>query len=218
MNEYKISEDIYRDSLQLNKGSHKISEDIYEEAISLTSERISEIIMDSYHFSGRYWIWKMGIYSYKHDFPRMFKAGEMQIEAVGLKYLKSYPTIASMNEDYEQAHPDKLGITKFPPAYWAFANYLRNGDVVIACSTSSNVLAWGIIESQYFFKPTRKKGRHYRIVSWHKIEMPYIFTNKRAALFQIPKEETNNLKEALINKVESIPNALPFGFERKLFY
>lgn len=50
MNEYKISEDIYRDSLQLNKGSHKISEDIYEEAISLTSERISEIIMDSYHF------------------------------------------------------------------------------------------------------------------------------------------------------------------------
>lgn len=87
----------------------------------------------------------------------MFKAGEMQIEAVGLKYLKSYPTIASMNEDYEQAHPDKLGITKFPPAYWAFANYLRNGDVVIACSTSSNVLAWGIIESQYFFKPTRKK-------------------------------------------------------------
>jgi hypothetical protein len=142
----------------------------------------------------------------------------MQVEAIGLKYLKSYPTIAAMEEDYVKAHPDKVGVKTLPPTYWAFTNYLRNGDVVIACSTSSNVLAWGIIESQYFFKPTRKKGRHYRIVSWHKIEMPYIFTNKRAALFQIPKEETNNLKEALINKVESIPNALPFGFERKLFY
>ena len=50
------------------------------------------------------------------------------------------------------------------------------------------------------------------MVSWYKMEMPFIFTNKKPALFQIPREETNNLREALINKVDNTSTELPFGF------
>lgn len=208
---YKISDDIFMESLEPEK-AYKISEDIYEEAISLTHESVREMIADSYNISGRYWIWRMGNYAYSHDWERMFLKGEMQVEARGLKYLKSYPSIAAIENDYEMLHPDKVGITTLPPAYWAFCNYLRKGDVILACASATNLFAWGIVESSYNFKPTRTNGRHYRKVSWYKMEMPFIFTNKKPALFQIPREETNNLREALINKVDNTSTELPFGF------
>ena len=208
---WKISDDIFKESLEPNK-TYKISEDIYEEAISLTPESVREMIADSYNLSGRYWIWRMGNYSYLHDWDRMFMKGEMQVEARGLKYLKSYPSIAAIENDYAVLHPDKAGITILPPAYWAFCNYLRKGDVILACASATILFAWGVVESSYKFKPTRTNGRHYRSVCWHKMQMPFIFTNKKPALFQIPKEETNNLKEALMNKAEQSSTELPFGF------
>lgn len=208
---YTISDDIYKESLESNK-TYRISEDIYEEAISLTPECVRDMIADSYKFSGRYWIWRMGKYAHIHDWKRMFMEGEMQVEAPGLKFLESYPNIAAIVSDYVIQHPDKVGITTLPPAYWAFCNNLRKGDVILACASATSLFAWGLVESSYKFKPTRTNGRHYRKVSWYKMNMPFIFTNKNPALYQIPQEETNNLKEALINKVEHGSMDFPFGF------
>ena len=209
MDEFKISEDIYMESL--NKDNPLvISDDIYVESVSLEAESVNKEIEDSYHLSGRFWIWKMGNYSYRNDWIRMLKAGEMQVNALGLKYLKSYKSIADLVYDYEKAHPDRIGIRSLPPAYWAFANYLQKGDAVLACSTMSSFFAWGVVEGNYRFMVTRSKGKHFRAVSWHKMQMPFIFTNQISALFQIPKDETNNLKETLISRANKDLGHLPF--------
>ena len=44
------------------------------------------------------------------------------------------------------------------------------------------------------------------------MEMPFIFTNKKASLYQIAKEETHLLKETLIGKIYKDDLPLPFGF------
>ena len=209
-NDFKISEDIYQEALTLQNASFKISDDILEESESLTSERIQEELSDSFNLSGRYWIWRMGNFSYTHDWERMYEEGEMQVEARGLKYLKSYQSMAALENDYKKVHPDSVGVTTLPPAYWAFANYLRKGDVVLACSNATRLFAWGVVNGPYMFNITRRMARHYRLVTWNKMDMPFIFTNKRPALFQIDKEETNHLKEALLNKVVFDAERLPF--------
>ena len=209
MDEFKISEDIYKESLNMEH-PFVISDDIYEESISLNAEALNKEIEESYHLSGRFWVWKMGKYSYKNDWTRMLKAGEMQVEAIGLKYLKSYLTYFDLQNDYVKSHPDRVGIRSLPPAYWAFANYLRNGDAVLACSTPSTFFAWGIVEGPYRFRPTRSYGKHYRKITWYKIVMPFIFNNQNSSLFLIPKEETNNLKETLISRANKNSVLLPF--------
>lgn len=212
MNDFKISEDIYQEALSQQNDSYKISDDIYEESVSLTLENVKEKLIDSYKMSGRYWIWRMGNYSYCHDWERMYSEGEMQVEAPGLKYLKSYPNLTALENDYRNKHLDNLGVAIFPPAYWAFAYSLREGDVVLACRTATSFFAWGIVDSPYMFSILRKKGRHYRTMTWIKMDMPFIFNNKKPALFQIDKEETNHLKEALINKIVYDSEKLPFEF------
>lgn len=210
VNDFKISEDIYQEALSLQDSSFRISDDIFEESESLTSEIIQEELVSSYKMSGRYWIWRMGNYSYSHDWERMYEASEMQVEAPGLKYLKSYQSLSAMESDYKNAHPDNVGVTTLPPAYWAFANYLQKGDVILVCSTATQLFAWGIVNGPYMFSVSRRKGRHFRPMTWVKMEMPFIFTNKRPSLFQIDKEETNHLKEALLNKIVFDAEKIPF--------
>ena len=60
MDEFVISDDIYKEAIEgLTDNSYVISTDILEETASLTPEVISRELMQSFHFSGRYWIWKM---------------------------------------------------------------------------------------------------------------------------------------------------------------
>lgn len=210
MEDYKITPDIYRESLSFEDS--KISDDIYEEAKELTVDKIKEEIEKSYKFSGRFWIWKLGVLSYTKNWKRMFVANEMQMDAPGFKYFLSYNTLADFQMEYARKHPDRQGITTVPAAYFSFSKDLRKGDVVIVCGNSTNIVAWGIVEGRYLFLPTRKQGRHCRKVSWTKMNMPFIFTNKRQILFQIPADETHQLKDALINKFFQRSNVLPFGF------
>lgn len=210
MEELKISPDIYQESLSLN--SFRISDDIFEEAEKLTIDSIKREIEDSYRFSGRFWIWKLGVNSYAKNWNRMLETNEMQIYAPGFKYFLSYNTLTDFQIEYAKKHSDRQGITTVPTAYYSFAKLLRKGDVVIVCGCSTNIIAWGIVEGEYKFRPTYKNGRHYRKVSWTKFNMPFIFTNKCQMLYQIPTEETHRLKETLINKVFQHSNILPFGF------
>lgn len=210
MEEFKISPDIYQESLSLN--SFRISDDVFKEAEELTIDSIRQEIEASYRFSGRFWIWKLGVLSYSKNWKRMFEANEMQMDAPGFKYLLSYNTLTDFQVEYARKHPDRQGITTVPAAYYSFAKFLRRGDVVIVCGSSTNIIAWGIIEGEYRFRPTYKNGRHYRKVSWTKMDMPFIFMNKRQMLYQILAEETHQLKDALINKVFQHSNILPFGF------
>lgn len=216
MNDYIISEDIYKDSLILSEDSYKISDEIFEESISLNMELLKKEELNSYNLSGRYWIWRIGILAYRNSWDSMVDNGEMSLEAPGLKYLKTYPTLKLLEEAYAKVHPDKKGITVNPAAYYAFANYLCKGDIIIAYNSLEGIVGWGIIEGDYVFRPTRKTGRHYRKAMWCRMQMPFIFTNRKAALYQIPKEETHYLSETLVGKVYNDKNSLPFGsVERK---
>ena len=210
MENFKISPDIYQKSLSAS--SFKISDDIYEETQKLTIDSIKKELEASYRFSGRFWIWKLGVTSYAMNWKRMFEANEMQMDAPGFKYLLSYLTISDFQAEYARKHPDRNGITTVPFAYYAFAKSLHRGDVVIVCGVSTNIIAWGIVEGAYMFRATRKIGRHYRKVSWTKMDMPFIFTNKRQILYQIPVDETHQLEKTLINKTFQRSNVLPFGF------
>lgn len=146
----------------------------------------------------------------------MFLANEMQMEAPGFKYFKSYSSLVDFQKEYECQNPGSRGTDSRPIAYNAFANSLRRGDIIIACASNSTIVAWGIVESDYFYRPTRKVGKHYRNVTWIKMDMPFIFTDKPQILYMLQKEETHLLKETLVNKVyQQSVNALPFGFTNK---
>lgn len=146
----------------------------------------------------------------------MFLANEMQMEAPGFKYFKSYSSLVDFQKEYECQNPGSRGTDSRPIAYNAFANSLRRGDVIIACASNSTIVAWGIVESDYFFRPTRKVGKHYRKVSWTKMDMPFIFTDKRQILYMLQKEETHLLKETLVSKTyQQSTNVYPFGFVDK---
>lgn len=218
MKEYKISEEIYKASLLASSDSFSISDDIFEEADTLTVEEIQQEVLASYKFSGRYWIWKMGssVFYKNKNWQKMFLANEMQMEAPGFKYFKSYSSLVDFQKEYECQNPGSRGTDSRPIAYNAFANSLRRGDVIIACASNSTIVAWGIVESDYFFRPTRKVGKHYRKVSWTKMDMPFIFTDKRQILYMLQKEETHLLKETLVSKTyQQSTNVYPFGFVDK---
>lgn len=216
MKEYKISEEIYQASLVASSDSFSISDDIFEEADSLTVEDLQQEVLASYKFSGRYWIWKMGSEVYYRSWKKMFLANEMQMGAPGFKYFKSYPSLIYFQKEYEYQNHGKRGAVSRPMAYDAFANSLRRGDVIIACASNSTIVAWGIVESDYFYRPTRKVGKHYRNVSWTKMDMPFIFTDKCQILYMLQKEETHLLKETLVSKIyQQSTNVYPFGFVDK---
>ena len=211
MNEFKISEDIYKDSLALPEDSYKISNDIFEESLTLQFDELKQEMIDSYKISDRYWIWKIGLYAYKNFWEGMVTDSEMRLDATGIKYLKSYPTLSALEEAYLNVHPDRKGITIAPAAYYAFANNICKGDIIIVHNIKTGIIGWGTVDGDYMYRPTRVFGCHYRKVIWHKMEMPFIFTNKKASLYQIAKEETHLLKETLIGKVYKDDLPLPFG-------
>lgn len=217
MNRYIISEDIYNESMALPKDYYKISGEIADEANSLDIENLKQELTDSYKFSGRYWVWRINIYAYKNYWESMFADGEMRLSAPGMKYFNSYPTLAAMEFAYKSVHPDCKGVMANPASYYAFANYLHKGDVVIVYNSSIGIFGWGIIEGNYYYRPTRITFRHYRKVSWHKIKMPFIFSRKIECLYQIPKEETRNLKQTLVNNFSRVidRSVFPFGFIKR---
>lgn len=218
MEEYKISEEIYQASLVTSSESFSISDDIFEEADTLTVEELQLEVLASYKFSGRYWIWKMGssVFYKNKNWQKMFLANEMQMEAPGFKYLKSYSSLVDFQKEYKCQNPSSRGTDSRPIAYNAFANSLRRGDVIIACASNSTIVAWGIVESDYFYRPTRKAGKHYRNVTWIKMDMPFIFTDKPQILYMLQKEETHLLKETLVSKTyQQLTNVYPFGFVDK---
>lgn len=146
----------------------------------------------------------------------MFLANEMQMEAPGFKYFKSYSSLVDFQKEYKCQNPGSRGTDSRPIVYNAFANSLRRGDVIIACASNSTIVAWGIVESDYFYRPTRKVGKHYRNVSWTKMDMPFIFTDKPPILYMLQKEETHLLKETLVSKTyQQLTNVYPFGFVDK---
>ena len=218
MEEYKISEEIYQASLVTSSESFSISDDIFEEADTLTVEELQLEVLDSYKFSGRYWIWKMGssVFYKNKNWQKMFLANEMQMEAPGFKYFKSYSSLVDFQKEYKCQNPGSRGTDSRPIAYNAFANSLRRGDVIIACASNSTIVAWGIVKSDYFYRPTRKAGKHYRNVTWIKMDMPFIFTDKPQILYMLQKEETHLLKETLVSKTyQQLTNVYPFGFVDK---
>ena len=215
MNHYMISEDIYKDYLFLSEESYKISDEIFEESISLNMELLKKEEYNSYKLSGRYWIWRIGKLAYMKLWNSMVDNGEMILEAPGLKYLKSYPTLELLEEAYAKEHPDKKGITVNPAAYYAFANYLRKGDIIIAYNSSEGIVGWGIIEGDYMYRPTRKSESHYRKTSWGRIQMPFIFSNRKSALYMLSKDEILFLFETLASKGQNDKNPLPFEFIKR---
>lgn len=198
-------------SFPMEESAYCISDDLYDEALSLDPDKMMQELINSYRLSGRYWVWRQGVSIYRKSWKGMFDDGEMRMEAPGYKNLKMYPTLKSLEEEYERLHPDKAGITSRPPAYYAFANYLRKGDVVVVC-VQNEIVGWGVIEGNYTYRQTRESGNHYRLVSWHTINMPFIFMSKRSALYQIPAEQTYMLKETLVSKTIANGSSLPLPF------
>ena len=213
MDEFVISDDIYKESKQeMTDNRYVISLDILEETASLTPEVISRELMQSFHFSGRYWIWKMTSDYKNMEWKNMYQSGEMRIKTNGLKYLKSYTSIAAIEEAYSLLHPDRVGIKKFPPSFYAFANYLRIGDVVLVTRPGANIFCWGIVESGYMYRPNQYSGKHFRKMKWFLVDIPFIYTKSIQTLYQIPKDECNGLKENLISNITINVSALPFDF------
>lgn len=210
MTDFIISDDIYQDSLSLTETSYQISDDLFREVAALNDEIIKAEICNSYKFSGRYWIWRLG--TYESFLKGMFTKGEMWINAFGFKYLLSYPTLTAMAEEYTRLHPRKEVAEAVISAYYTFANRLHSGDVIIVYNLNT-ILGWGVIESNYIYRPSRKLGRHYRKVSWHEIKMPLIFSPNSSIIYQLPKAQNHLLKETLIDKAISNIQSLPLPFE-----
>lgn len=219
MNELIISPEIYEESL--SKVCYRISDDIYEEAINLSEDNIKQELFASVKLSGRYWVWKIDSAVYEYKWKRMLAENEMQMPAKGFKYFLSYPDVTSLQMAYFEkngvkgfgtTHVEKgLDLTK-PEAFYAFSRLLRRGDVVMVVATKSRVIAWGQVRSDYIYRPIRASGRHYRRVSWNKVSMPFELTDKKEYLYQLPNEDTQNLKEKLICLQRLDNNRLPFGF------
>jgi len=220
MDDYKISETVYAESLLSQ--NYRISDDIYAESINLTERAIKQELSSSVKISGRYWVWKMASAIYEHRWKRMLAENEMQMPAKGIKYFLSYPDVTSLQMAYFEKNGSRAmdGILKNgkgldqtkPAAYYAFSRHLRKGDVVLVVGPKSRVVACGQIRSDYMYRPTRAYGRHYRKVSWNRMDMPFIWTNKPEYLYQLPNEEVGNLKEMLIEQLSLEKNSLPFGF------
>jgi predicted Mrr-cat superfamily restriction endonuclease len=51
-------------------------------------------------------------------------------------------------------------------ACYSFAHTIKPGDIVLAKSGVSQILGWGIVESDYFFDDTRPDFRHVRKIAW----------------------------------------------------
>lgn len=213
MEDFKISQEIYEESLC--KDSFHISDEIYSEALYVTKGSLLQELSTSYRFSGRYWTWKIGNGIYTDKWKRMLRENEMQFEAIGFKYFLSYPDLASLqHEFFIHKNKGKANPTT-PAAYFAFSRYLRRGDVILVVDLHQRIVSWGIVEGNYMYRPTRIYGKHYRKVSWNKINIPYQFTDKNEVLFQIPYEETAHLQDLLIGNLVLDQSLLPFGFVRK---
>lgn len=220
MDDFKISEAIYAEALITQ--NYRISDDIYDESVSLSEENLRQELLASYKLSGRYWVWKLGSAIYEYRWKRMFAANEMQMPAKGFKYFLSYPDITSLQMAYfdkngcramDGIHKTGKGLDQTKPAaYYAFSRHLRKGDVVLVVGPNSRVVAWGQVRSDYMYRPTRAFGRHYRMVSWNRVSMPFMLTNKPEYLYQLPNEDVGILKETLIGHLSMEKNRLPFGF------
>lgn len=213
MEDFKISQEIYEESLC--KDSFHISDEIYSEALYVTKGSLLQELSASYKFSGRYWTWVIGNGIYSEKWKRMLRENEMQFDAIGFKYFLSYPDLASLQHDFFMHNVEGRLNPTTPAAYFAFSRYLRRGDVVLVVGLHQRIIAWGIVEGNYMYRPTRIHGRHYRKVSWNKINIPYQFTDKKEVLFPIPYEETAHLQDLLIGHLVLDQSLLPFGFVRK---
>lgn len=213
MEDFKISEDIYEESFC--KDSFRISDEIYSEALCVTKGSLLKELSVSYKFSGRYWTWMIGNDMYREKWKRMLHDNEMQFSAMGFKYFLSYPDLSSLQHDFFIHNNEGRVNPTTPAAYFAFSRYLRRGDVILVVGLHQRVIAWGLVEGNYMYRPTRIHGRHYRKVSWNKINIPYQFTDKNEVLFQLPYEETAHLQDILIENLVLDQSLLPFGFVRK---
>lgn len=210
MDDFVITEDIFKESLSLTECAYHITEDIYRESL-LEEDGLRREIAEVYQFSGRYWVWKMDSFTYKHLWKYMVRKGEIQLDAPGFKDFMSYADLAEFKDEFESLHPDKSGITSKPISYYYFAKSLINGDVIIVRSCN-DIIGWGVIDSSYSYNPLRSLGCHSRKISWFRIHMPFIFLSKRPVLYQIPDEETHLLKETLISKSVIEGQELPLPF------
>lgn len=75
MEEYKISEAIYAESLI--RQNYRISDNIYEETVNLSEESLRQELSSSFKLSGKYWVWKLASAIYEYRWKRMLAAHEM---------------------------------------------------------------------------------------------------------------------------------------------
>ena len=220
MDDYKISDAIYAESL-INQ-NYRISDHIYDESVNLSEKCIRQELSSSFKLSGRYWVWKLGSGIYGCRWKIMLAAHEMQMPAKEFKYFLSYPDVVSLQMAYFEKHGSRgldgihkvgkgLDQTK-PAAYYAFSRQIRKGDVILVVGPKTRLVAWGQVNSDYMYRPTRAYDRHYRMVSWCQIDMPFVLTDKAEYLYQLPNEEVGNLKEMLVGQLYLVKNSLPFGF------
>lgn len=164
MEEYKISEAIYAESLISQ--NYRISDNIYEETVNLSEESLRQELSSSFKLSGKYWVWKLASAIYEYRWKRMLAANEMQMPAKGFKYFLSYPDVASLQMAYFEKNGSRgldgihkvgkgLDLTK-PAAYYAFSRQIRKGDVILVVGPKARLVAWGQVNSDYMYRPDRK--------------------------------------------------------------
>lgn len=213
MDDYIISDDIYKECLSQKKLSYQISEDVSVEAQSLNKEVIKTEICNTYLTSSRFWILRLG--THKNLWRNWVKDGEIRLKAPGFYYLRSYGSLSEMSEEYEKISSEQQESMAKPIDYYSFAYRMQKGDIVMARS-QNEIIGWGIIESQYLYDSKRANGRHYRKVTWNEIKMPFFVSHYTPfMLYKLPKEETNILKEALIERMLNDIQSIPLPFETK---
>lgn len=212
MENFKISQDIYDESLKTN--TYRISDEVYSDTESVTKKSLLQELSVSYKFSGRYWIWKIGNAVYSEKWKRMLHDNEMQMTAQGFKYLLSYPDLASLQHEFFMRNVGEDIKSTIPAAYFAFSRYLRRGDVIMVVGRNQTIVAWGIVEGSYMYRPTRRYGHHYRKVAWNKVSFLCQFADKDEVLFQVPNEK-DHFKDFLIDNLVLDKKQLPFGFVKK---
>ncbi len=80
--------------------------------------------------------------------------------------LRQFKTKEDIRRRLQELEPDGSSKTNDALAFWQFVHEIKKGDVIFAKHGLTNLLGYGVVESDYDFAPERTHYKHVRRVKW----------------------------------------------------
>ncbi len=151
-------------NFDIQKISNKFLE-VYDEFIKINSENFIEESIVNYNEIS-YWTMSLGEYGNLWS-----ECEEKNIIAVGWDYLGDlsfYENKKEINRKIIEFTKSETSKSNDTLACWEFCNEMKIGDYVLIKTTTKEIIAVGIVKSDYYFDDEREKYKHIRKVEWIK--------------------------------------------------